>query len=520
MPFPAHETMRVMLTPARNRNRGIMLRRCVYAAAWSLILAVAALRFLHLTDDFPNHSPWATDQAKFTDEGWYSDAAIRHALTGNWYLRGDFNPAAAVPVWPAQLAVIFHFTGVSLTAARALSVAFSLATLALVWLLVRRYATVSPAATATLCVLLAAVSPFEYAFSRLATLESSMIFQFWLVMLLARILASRRRLALLVLPLLIVAMVLTKTTAVVFLPVIFWLYWSAPGRSRSSLVRALLAVGVLPTLWFVGYALLVRQLGYGPDFAYFFDLNGMPPIDWPHNPATLLALLRNGLWVDRILYPLSALVLVWSLIWRRSLWRNSLYAASWIALATQALFLFTRQDDAGPRYFLGMLIPLVIVFGLAIDQLQTQPERSLAYIAVVAAVGTNLAMLISFQHHREQQLLDAGLKIRRIVDADPAQNRLMLGVSAGEMSLITGVPSLNDYFGTEDLAPKLIEYRPGWYLAWNGPDPDNAAAFAPFRIEEAARYTVFDNTDRSTLILYKLLPRATATQDSLAAPAR
>ena len=80
-----------------------------------------SLHYVHLTADFPDHSPWM-DWAKYTDEGWYGDAAIRHYQLGHWNVPGDFNPAAALPVWPALELVLFRFTGVSLAAARALSV--------------------------------------------------------------------------------------------------------------------------------------------------------------------------------------------------------------------------------------------------------------------------------------------------------------------------------------------------------------------------------------------------------------
>src|SRR5580698_3292995 len=90
----------------------------------ALLLAVAAvffaLHFPHLSADFPNNSPWM-DWAKYTDEGWYGDAAIRHYVTGHWYWRGDFNPAVALPVWPALEWIVFRFTGVSVAAARALT---------------------------------------------------------------------------------------------------------------------------------------------------------------------------------------------------------------------------------------------------------------------------------------------------------------------------------------------------------------------------------------------------------------
>src|ERR1700739_4527611 len=100
-----------------------------------LLLAVAAvffvLHFPHLNADFPNHSPWM-DWSKYTDEGWYGDAAIRHYVTGHWYWHGDFNPAIALPVWPALEWIVFRFTGVSAAAARVLTlVVFAITLVAL-----------------------------------------------------------------------------------------------------------------------------------------------------------------------------------------------------------------------------------------------------------------------------------------------------------------------------------------------------------------------------------------------------
>ena len=105
----------------------------------SLALVLCLMRFAYLRADFPNHSPWMLDEAKFTDEGWWASAAVRHFLIGHWEVAGDYNPAAAVPVWPVLLTMVFHFTGVSIVAARAVNVSFSIATVVLVYLLVRRY---------------------------------------------------------------------------------------------------------------------------------------------------------------------------------------------------------------------------------------------------------------------------------------------------------------------------------------------------------------------------------------------
>src|ERR1700722_5181334 len=105
-----------------NPLRTSKIIRAVEAVLLLVATVFLALHALHLNADFPNHSPWM-DWAKYTDEGWYGDAAIRHFQRGQWNVPGDFNPAAALPVWPLVEAALFRFTGVSLVAARALTVA-------------------------------------------------------------------------------------------------------------------------------------------------------------------------------------------------------------------------------------------------------------------------------------------------------------------------------------------------------------------------------------------------------------
>src|SRR5579883_491280 len=88
--------------------------RCRYSktqwlriALWAMIAAFCVLRYCRLTADFPNDSPWMIDQAKFTDEGWWSSAAVMQSVTGHWLVAGDYNPAVALPVWPILLTVLF-----------------------------------------------------------------------------------------------------------------------------------------------------------------------------------------------------------------------------------------------------------------------------------------------------------------------------------------------------------------------------------------------------------------------------
>jgi hypothetical protein len=72
---------------------------------------------------------------------------------------------------------------------------------------------------------------------------------------------------------------------------------------------------------------------------------------------------------------------------------------------------------------------------------------------------------------------------------------------------MTGLPSINDAYGTQDLGSKLLAYRPGWYLVWHE-IPPNEPALSPFQFKKVATYTVFDDDDRNPLILYRMEQRS------------
>ena len=514
-------------------------------AIWLFVLAVGALRFVHLEADFPNDSMWAIDQAKFTDEGWWAGAAVMHALTGHWYVAGDYNPAVALPVWPLLLRAVFHFTGVSVIAARALNVAISLATLGLVFVLLQRHARSGSGVPPLAAVLLLALSPFAFVFSRLAILDSLVIFEFCLSLLVASFATSRRIWPLAALSVLVSLILLTKTTSAVLIPSVFWLAWSAMGRKAAAFLRAALAVAIVPAALVKGYAALVSAMGDAADYNYFFARNALEDFDWSQSLNTLIELARNCLWIDRVLYPTALIILVLALVWKRKLWSNALFTASWLALTGQAAFIFRLQDDYAPRYFLVMLVPIVCIAALTLDELLAHskttptppnpevrlsepvpPSESrnsnktpagpnpfwnpssvtavflLSTMAVSATI--NGVMIEQFIAHPQRQFYDAAISIRKIVRSDPEQNQIISGVSGNQISLMTGIPCINDAHGPQERPEKD---QPGWFLVWTGLSSDANARFSAFRLEEVAAYPVFDDPGRTPLILFKMVRR-------------
>lgn len=463
-----------------------------------LALALCLMRFAYLRADFPNHSPWLLDQAKFTDEGWWASGAVRHFLIGHWNVAGDYNPAAAVPVWPLLLTPVFHFTGVSILATRAVNVSFSIATVLLVYLLVRRY---SNPGVAALAALLLAASPFAFAFSRLATLDTMIVFEWSLLMWVASYAGPGRVWSLLAVGAGIPIMLLTKTTVLVLLPAVLWLLWK-----KSP--RAMLAVSAMAGAGIGIYLSIVLRSRYAVDFHYFFDINALAEVEIGRTGSFLLQLLRHGVWIDRILYPAGLAALLLSLVWLRQIWKNPLFAASWIAFAGDAIYILRRQDDYAPRYFLAMLVPLILILVITLQELKIRNRSLASLLAATLAIALVLdtVQILGFLSHRQYQFYDAARSIQAIIVADPAAHRLLLGSSGDQLSLMIGIPSINDGYSSQDLGKKVLVYRPGWYVGWNDLDQDILSSLSAFRLDEVANFQVFDREDRNRLKLYRMVP--------------
>jgi hypothetical protein len=470
-----------------------------------LALALCLVRFAYLRADFPNHSPWMIDQAKFTDEGWWASAAVRHFLIGHWQVPGDYNPAAVVPVWPALITLVFQVTGISIIAVRAVSVSFSIATVALVYFLVRR-CDVSPI-LAALAALLLAASSFAFAFSRLATLDTIVVFEWTLLMWAASYAASGRVWPLLALGIGIPVTVLTKTTALVLLPAVIWLLWK-----RNP--RAILAVIAIAGIVIATYPFIVLRSRYADDFHYFFDINALADVEIGRTGSFLLQLFRHGMWIDRILYPAALAVLLLSLLWRRQLWRNPLFTACWIAFLGNAVYILRRQDDYAPRYFLVMLVPVIITLIIALQEWKIRNRNLASLLAATLGIAVVLDTLqvFGFLAHRQYQFYGAAKSIQAIVDANPSAHRLLLGTSGDQLALMTGIPSINDGYSNQDLDKKVLVYRPGWYVGWNELDQDILTSLSAYRLDEVANFPVFDREDRDRLKLYRMVPLKEAQQ--------
>jgi 4-amino-4-deoxy-L-arabinose transferase-like glycosyltransferase len=486
-----------------------------------LIGCFAFFHALNLSADFPNHSPWISDWAKYTDEGWYGNAAVRAHLAGNWYLPGDFNPAPGVPVWQFVEWLLFFFTGVGIAAARGLAVAFFFCNLLLSYLLLRER---GPRWMALLALTLLVTNPFLYCFTRLAILEPLVTTLTLAAMNLAVRLPRMRRpvVAAVFIGLLFTLMFLTKTTALFLLPALGWAMLLPLWQRRRLAVHCAVAAAAACLASFGIWMILVAGSGLLPDYRYLFVLNNWvkPSVFYWPLPAFLL-FFADGLWVDHILIPLAGLAVLAAILARRLAWGRKLlldpvFGASIWAVAGSILFM-TYQFHIQPRYFAVVAFFSFFVVAQGAAALATQPGRlrwvGFGFIALaLVAAGFNSVRTLNYVTHPEFTFVDAAQGIARYIDTHPNGNRMLVSISGDEISLITHLPALSDYYGSPvreipDLPAKLAYYRPGWYLAWNELDSRILKDLhTHFSLEQVASFRAFDDRQHDKLVLFKLHP--------------
>lgn len=512
-------------------RRTVGLRRWG-STAWVLGIAVfAALHAWHLKADFPNGSPWIFDWAKYTDEGWYGAAAVRAHLYGHWYMAGDFNAAVTLPVWPFVEWLLFFFTGVTVEAARGLSVGCFFASLALTWLLLRgsgprfhsandELSATTPRWVALLGVSLAVTSPYLYCFNRLAILEPLETTLTLAMLNLAVRLPRMKRpvMASIGIGLLFALAMLTKTNAVFLAPAVGWAMAAPLWERRKVALKCGLAAGSTAAAVYGAWIVLIGSAGLMGDYKYFFLAANSyikpPGLWWPL--AAFWWSLHGLLWVDHSLVSLAAALtvgtaLAWRSRWGRRMRRDPVFGASILGILGFVLFM-TVQNHPQPRYFTvpAFLVCIVAALGAGTLAEQTGWARRLGWIAVAVAAtaaGVHGWQTIGYATHPEYTFVNAATALTQYIDTHPNGRRLMVATSGDEITLMTGLPAICDELSTDDLADKISRYEPGWFASWNEVDPSTLVDLhTRYSLEQVASFNALDDPYRNVLVLFKLHP--------------
>jgi hypothetical protein len=207
-------------------------------------------------------------------------------------------------------------------------------------------------------------------------------------------------------------------------------------------------------------------------------------------------------------------VLGLALFWRPRLFSDPLFPSLLLWAGGYFLFL-VYHNNLQPRYYLVIAVPITAAVALALDDFRkgrgAQETAILATMVAVVVLGIavpDAVLQVDYVRHPTYQFEAAAQSIKRIVDADPNHSHLILSISGSDLTLMTGLPSIDDDFGTLDLDKRVAKYHPGWYIAWNELDDDKADAITPlYRPVRVAAFPALDDPDRNLLIVYRLDPK-------------
>lgn len=489
-----------------------------------LLLAVTAglltLRLWHLRADFPAWHFYSQERAEFTDEGFYTSAALHHFTLGHAYLPGGWNPGVFMPVWPLMVGLLFHFTGVSAVAARALAVLCTGLGVLLAYAVARQYRSHLFAAVAALLV---SANALGFFYGRLALLEPALGMLVLLAMYLAATVQPGNYFRAVAVGVVFTLAALTKTSAPFLLPAVLCPIWfHNAGRSGAApycvaedcvaenrlAAFKLLATALGTVVLLLGLARLVWIDHYAADSHVILYMRPLWQLE--NSPLRLLRFFFRGTWIDPVLFPL-AVACVAAAVWRlRSLWRDPLFVLAFLWSAGYAAFIVFHYDGP-PRYFVTLIVPTIWLAMIFCERLWRSHRRIGMAVAASIAVSAacNVASIGDYLLHPRYTLSDASIALRqRIAASQSGPPALLIGRGAEEVSLLSGGLPAIDSDGVMPLAQKLDVYHPGWFMRWTSDPPLRASIVQEHRrMVERAAFSGLDPNRGATLVLYQLYPR-------------
>ncbi len=489
------------------------MRAELHARRWHLVLllltiCLLALRLWHLRADFPDDRFYSQERARFTDEGFYTSAALHHFTLGRAYIPGGWNPGVFMPVWPFLVGAVFRFTGISVIAARSLAVVCTWIGVLLAYGVARQYRSQT---FACLAAFLMAANALGFFYGRLAILEPPLV----MFLLLAIYLAGKAQpgyyLLAGVVGLVFVAATLTKSTAPFLLPAVLYPIW-ANNRADRATARRMLAVSLAVIVLLLGFAKIIWMLHYAPDATIILGLR--PWWQLEHFPIRLLRFFFRGTWIDPVLFPL-ALASVVAAVWRlRSFWHDTLFVTALLWEAGYAAFIAFHYDGP-PRYFVMLIAPTIWLAMMFLESLW-QANKRVGVIVTACVAGSvlwNIASIGDYLLHPQYSLVNASVAIKQVIVAEhkvnPAQSELLIGRGADEISLLSGGMATIDSDGAMPLAEKLDAYHPGWFMDFTGglPTLRMETVAAHRRMVKSAVFPELDRYRHAGIALYRILPR-------------
>ncbi|MEO0373578.1 MAG: glycosyltransferase family 39 protein [Cyanobacteria bacterium P01_A01_bin.17] len=472
-----------------------------------IIVCLSGLRFTNLQADFPSGLTGST--ALYTDEGLWARNAVAALRSGAWYVQDGYNPILSVPVIPLLQMFLFRLFGVSLVAARSLVAASSIILLGLVYALLRRFLQRELAIWGPLII---AGSYSFFAYSRIALLEIPMLC-FAVLSLLIALRTEASYVSVVASAVALYLGILTKTTALFVLPVIYLAVLMQRGSRTKKLFKMLALTLTLLILFATYYALVVQP--FTSDYQTFSDTNISSQVatsSWRFI-TELKAIARVSLKLYPLLLP-SYLGAAFLLLCLRSYRLNPLFLAASLWAASAFLALFSTHYHPS-RYFVILIVPMALTIPLAMEaaidpRRIRQIKRGALTFAVIIMLTANLARITL--HMAQPQFTfvrmaeSVGVYMRRYGDQNSAS---LIGEFADTISLVSELDPVDIKRGSLALEARIKQFNPQLFVSLGEMgDQEFEALSDDYRIEKIQTYNVFNNYAQGRpVFLYRLEKR-------------
>ena len=422
----------------------------------------AALRFYGLNADPPFGLTWSG--ALFTDEGWYSNSAMRDAHGFSWYIPDDFNPAVTMPLGQLFVRGGFFLLEPSLHSVRLMAATVSVLSI-VIWFQIVRLHFGSLAASVTAISL--SVSWFAFGFNRLAFMENfAVLFVALCIWALSFDLTGRKTYAIAAIAGVCAACAaLVKPSMIFVVPAGLVLILMKTTTLRQAIPVGAAFASVF-ALVFGSYQVLARVL-FAVDLNYFRLINLDDRVvsgvaEWAMNAATMFVKLGTALGLPFASFAVCAIAL--GLLVDPRLRRSPLVLACLVWIAG-SIALSSTINHSPPRYMIPLLPAVAILTGAALASLvHTQWERIRPVLALLYGLGFGVifyegaltlryVLTLEYTFHN----MVRGIEQEVLEDLELAGAPLLVGSFADTVSLATGLPSVNSEFSIKPIEMRIAE---------------------------------------------------------------
>ena len=460
-------------------------------------LVFCIIRFININADFP--SGITTSGVLYTDEGNYAASAIRHYLTGSWYLNGDLNFAVTQPGNQVLERISFAIFGLSLFSARIVVAIFFLLFVVILALWVRKHYG-NPAALLTILVL--STNFYAFAYSRLALRFLIALFFIVASLFVADHQKNPHPLFRIALASFLFSFaVLTYTPASFALPLLLFIAWKNGTTVKNKLFFTLAFSLLIIIVLGIYYYFMLRS--FPADISMLSHVISSSFIssfaEWLRNLYDKVILGIKNLGAD---FTIATILLCGFAFFTSYQFRTNKLVQILIAYTIIYIAVLSIDKYGPPRYYLMLLAPSAALCAIAAVSTNSWfkdhnlvkfafiPMLLLAFISIHGSWK-----IITYLSKPEYSFYQMANGVKNIIQSQVGTTRgvILFGDIADSVSLEIGTDALNtDLWLIDTAVARMEKYHPS-YLIVHTSNIDQIAVSLGAKVTELGRWDVFNN---------------------------